>query len=194
MIENTFLLAQILGGLALILQLIAWQIKTPRLIILMYIPCNILWSAQFYLLGAFIGCFQAALGVIKDYLLFSLKQHQIKWVVVVYLPLILFVCIKYFENAHDILPFIGSACVNLAMLNRDNRNLMTRAALVYLCCMFFYNLFSAAYVSMIGDSIIACGIFIGMVRHEKWRVAGCYRTFIPNLHRALFNFTPRTFA
>ena len=192
-VQNSFMVAQIFGVLAFSLQVIAWQLKAPRLIILIHAPINLLWSAQFYLLGALIGCFHSLACALKDAVLFGVHTKYLPIVIGMYLLTCFLIAINFSTNWYGVLPFLGTFVLNIAMLKRDNRKLIARAYIVSIMCWMVYNYFSAAYVTMTCDAIVAVTVVIGMARFEKWQIGKCYKTFLPSIHRAIFNFTPQTY-
>ena len=192
-LDNAFVFAQILGMCAFGLQLIAWQIKSSRLIILIHAPTNFLWCVQFYFLGAYIGCFQALTCGLKDALIAFVRQEYFLIIVFLYLAVNFIAMIYFFSHWYSVFPFLATLTLNIAYLKRDNRALIARAYIVSIACWVIYNFFATAYAVMIGDLIVGVTVFIGMARHEKWKIGRCYRTFLPSIHRALFSFTPRTY-
>lgn len=193
LLNNSFLIAQIFGALAFCLQILAWQLKSPRLIIFIHAPINFVWSMQFYLLGAFVGLFQAMACGIKDIFLSWVNVKYVFPIVTIYLTSCFVTATFFFNVWYDTLPFLGTFIINMAYLKRDNRKLISRGYIGSIICWMIYNYFSAAYVTMACDGVVGIAIIISMIRHEKWEIGRCYRTFLPSIHRALFDFTPRTY-
>ena len=184
--SNTFVVAQICGLLAFLIQAAAWQLKKPRVIIFLHVPINVLWTIQFYLLGAFVGCFQSIACGVKEFFLSTARAKYVPYIIFSYIMASFIVVINFFGVWYDVLPFVGTFIVNIAMLQRDNRALIARASIACALCWLVYNLNTAAYVTMTCDCFFIIAVMVGMARHENWQLGRCYRTFFPSLARSLF--------
>lgn len=193
-VENIFLWAQIFGILGMICSLAAWQLKNPQHIMLIYVPSGLCWAAQYYLLGALSAAFVLIFSSLKDLFVALCPNKFVVYAILTYLAIITVIIFHQYNIWLDTLPLIAMIILNLPRIQRENRPLIVRSFLLSQILWFVYNIQVGAVIGILCSVIITSSAFIGMVRHEKWTLGCCYRTFIPSLLRSLFTFPmPRTF-
>lgn len=186
--ENGFLLAQILGFFAMCISIFSWQIKNPRNIIIAYIPSSSLWSIHYIILGAPIGTLMNFLSVIKDSSLTFIHNKHVPYIISAFLVGLWSIGLYFFTAWYDILPLIAGTILNITLLQRKNRALISRGTICSQICWITYNLIVGAYMGVACALLVTISAIIGMARHEEWKIGSCYRTFAPSIVRALFNF------
>lgn len=191
--QNTFLVAQIFGLCAMTCSIIAWQLKNPRHILRCYVPSSLFWSVQYYLLGAYSAVATCILAAIKDFIMSYIPRYLSKYVIATFLISIWFFGLPLVETSIHLIPLFVISAFNLTLLQPDNRGLMSRVNILCQIGWFIFNLSVGAWMGMICSIFVMSSAATGMARHEQWEIGKCYRTFLPSLHRALFNFTPRTY-
>ena len=172
--------------------IIAWQMKNPRTILLCYVPSSLFWSCQYFLLNAPAAVVTCILSALKDSILSCIPAALAKYLIAFFIILLWIVGLPLVSTPLHILPLLTMTAFNLALIQPDNRGLMSR---VNILCQIAWFVFNASVGAWMG---VACSIFVissamtGMARFESWEIGTCYRTFLPSIHRALFNFSPRT--
>lgn len=191
--ENTFLIAQVFGLCAMCFSICAWQLKNPRNILKCYIPASLLWAAQYFLLGGYVAVLTCIGAALKDSLLSIIPANKAKYVIFSFLIIMVGIGLFFVKQPIDVLPILTIGIFNLALLQPDNRSLMSRIIILCQFSWFAYNLQMGAWMGVICCVFVMSSSFMGMVRHEQWEIGGSLRSFIPSIRRALFDFTPRTY-
>lgn len=81
----SFVLAQICGGIALILTVISVQFKTKEKIVMCFIWANIVVAIQYFLLGAITGAIISILNAIRCIVFYFYKKKDMKPSIIVLL-------------------------------------------------------------------------------------------------------------
>ena len=191
--ENTFLMAQAFGALALFVNIYAMQIEKSRNIILAMVPVGVLNTIQFLLLGAWPAAIYCALSSSKDLCLFFVKDKWVVYLIATFLIVVIGFGVYSFDRFYDLFPVLSGIIVNLSLIFRDNRSVVMRATILFHMIWFLYNCTVGAYVGAFSSIIILCSVLVGMFKYEQWEIGKCYRTFLPSIRRSLFDFTPRTY-
>ena len=168
---------------------IAWQLKKPRHIILMSVPGGSLWAIQYILLDAPTGAIMNIFAVLKDGALGFVRCSFVPYIVGAYMVLIWAFGLYFLTHWYDLLALFGASVSNIALLKRDNRPLIARACIASQLCWIAYNSIVGAWIALACGILVAISSFVGMYRHENWNIGICYRHFIPNLVRSLFDFS-----
>jgi len=192
--DSVFLWAQLFGILAMSINIMAWQLKNPRLIIFSYAPASSLWAVQYFLLGAPLGVILNICSATKDLFLSFVKDSLVPYLLGAFLFVIWTVGLYFFEHWFDILPLIAGTIINVALLQRDNRSLIARAGIAAQVCWITYNLIVGSYMGVTSGCLGTISSVIGMARFEAWEIGKCYRTFLPSLARSILVFPdPKTY-
>lgn len=186
--ENTFIFAQIFGFCAMSLSVYAWQVKNPRMILLLYVPVGLLWASQYYLLGTVAGVAIAIIGANKDLIMAFVPRAKAKYVICTFFIIAWGFGLQYVESAIDLAPLLATTLFNLALLQPDNRYLMARINVLSQFLWVVFNLSVGAYMGVACSVLLVSSAIIGMARVESWELGKCYRTFGPSFIRALFVF------
>lgn len=180
--------AQIFGLVAMSINILSWQIKNPRWIIFSYCPASALWAIQYLLLGAPLGAIMNICGSCKDGALAFIKDKYVPFLIGAFLTVTWCVGLYFFKNWFDVLPLIAGTIINLALLQRDNRPLVSRAGVIATSCWIIYNYIVGSYMGFICGCLVIISSTVGMARFEKWDIGKCYKSFLPSLARSLFIF------
>ena len=172
-LDNSFLFAQLVGFAALCLSLYAWQVKSAKNIILLYVPTNILWACQFFLLGANVAAYTSLCNAGKDCCLGLFPKRYVRCLIGCFIAVIWGVGLVQYAQWYDVLPLLSLTTVNLAYyIDRDNRELMSRAAVWATGFGLTYNLIVGAYFGAVCGVLVAASAVIGMRRVECWKMHG----------------------
>lgn len=190
--DSVFIWAQIIGFSAMALQIFAMQIKKPRLVILTHSPACLLWSVQFFLLGAYIGAFINLFASFKDLALSQAAKKYVPIIIATFLITAVTIGILKLQYWYDALPVLSTIIINLALLSRNNRPLIARATIACQLPWMSYNWIVGSWAGLACAILVIASSLIGMYRHEKWELGNCYKSFLPNVGRSLFSFnTPQ---
>ena len=192
--DSTFLWAQAFGFCAMCLCICAWQAKSSRSIIRLYVPISLLWGIQYILLGAYSAVSLCILGAIKDSFLGFHKKIDPKYIIITFLTIIWSIGLARFEVWHDILPLLAGTFINFGLLQPDNRQLIARMGILSQCSWISYNFIVGSWMGFLCCIFVITSSIIGMARHEEWEIGRCRKTFAPSVARSLFVFpTFRTY-
>ncbi|NQZ13569.1 MAG: YgjV family protein [Alphaproteobacteria bacterium] len=187
MIEKSFLIAQIFGLCAMCISILSWQIKSPKVIILLNLPTCVLFGMQYIFLGASIGAITCFSTAAKDGALFFVKEKAGQFIIVFTLLITLLLLIINFTAWYDLLPITALIIYNAALYKwRENRSFMARTIIITKLCWIAYCSIVGAYAGAICAFLVLTSSLIGMARHEDWKTGNCYKTFAPSIVRALF--------
>ena len=172
-LDTSFLFAQLLGLSALCLSLYAWQVKDAKNIILCYVPTNLLWAGQFFLLGANVAAYTSLCNAGKDVCLALFPKKYVRLLIGLFIAVIWGVGFSQYTYWYDLLPMLSLTTVNIAYyIDRDNRELMSRSAVWATGFGLTYNLIVGAYFGAICGVLVAASAVIGMRRVECWQLRG----------------------
>lgn len=192
--QDVFLLAQIIGFIAMAVGMIAWQVKKSRLISFNLGVSDSLWAIQYLLLNAHTGAFLLVGAALRNFCAAYFNKKGMKFVVALYLGFAIIISLMNHKELYDLLPLIGTVFFSLSLLQPDNRELIARASIISNLCWTSYAFFSLSYLGVLYGVILGTSKFIGMARHENWQIGKCYRSFTPSIARALFTMTkPQTY-
>ena len=170
------------------LSVYAWQIKNPRMILLLYVPIGIFWATQYFLLGALAGVAIALMGACKDCTMSFISKEKARNVIFAFFFCVWCVGLFFVKSPIDLLPLVTTTLFNLALLQPDNRYLMARVNTLTQFLWIAFNLSVGAYMGVLCSFLLIGSTLIGMARVEGWELGKCYRTFGPSFIRALFVF------
>lgn len=184
--SSVFLWAQVIGFVAMGINILSWQLKNPRHIILSYVPANTLWAIQYMMLGAPVGAMINLCSAAKDGGLAFVKDKYVPFLIGSFLCVVWIVGLHFFQAWHDLLPLIAGTILNLSLLQRNNRPLYARASLTACALWLVYNVIVGSWIGTLSACLVMTSSIIGMARHEEWALGQCYKKFTPNLARSLF--------
>ena len=170
MFDNIFVWAQVIGCGGLLLNIISWQLKTPRNIIVMTIPSNFLWATHYIMLGAPLGAITNLCSVIRNTGLVIVRDHLVPYFIYSFLLLTWVIGLYFYEFWYDVLPLVSASIMNLGLLRRNNRPLIARTTVIYCILGLIYDVIVGSLVGFICGIFIVASAIIGMYRHENWNL------------------------
>ena len=165
-----FVIATIVGVLAVAIFLLSYQQKKRKNIIIWNVVSRCLYVVQYLLLGAYSGAVLDVIGAGVS-VVAEKKDHprlarHIKVVVLACNLVIVGVGLLLYENIFSRLPIAGVLLHTGAFWLRDER-IIRRISLLGSPFWFAYNLVSRAYGSCIGDLLTMVSIVVAMVKYRK---------------------------
>ena len=166
------ILAQIAGGIVLILTVISVQFKTKEKILVFQIIANIFVAIQYFLLNALTGGVVAIINTIRCVIFYYYKKKD-KKPSILFLSIFIIVAIisgiLTWQNEYSIIPIIA-AIVFTYGLWQDNVKITKICTAITSGNWIVYNLIVGAYVGAI-QSIAECiSAIIAIFRYKKERV------------------------
>lgn len=165
-----FIIATVVGVLAVAIFLLSYQQKKRKNIIIWNVVSRCLYVVQYVLLGAYSGAVLDVIGAGVS-VIAEKKEHprlarHIKAVVIACNLVIIGVGLLLYENIFSLLPIVGVLLHTGAFWLRDERTIR-RISLLGSPFWLAYNLVSRAYGSCVGDLLTMVSIVVAMVKYRK---------------------------
>ncbi len=168
MFDNMFIWAQVVGLCGLCINIITWQLKSPRHILMMNIPSYALWSAQYFMLGAPLGAIFNLCSALRDGGLIFVQERFVPYVIVGSVLLSWSIGLYFFAFWYDAIPMVGGTIMSLAFLQRNNRPLIARVQIICSLLWLLYDALVGSYIGFSCTLFIMVSAMVGIYRHEHW--------------------------
>ena len=163
---DSYLLAEAIGGLALVLAFSFHQIKQPRLSILALCIPSMLWVTHFSLLGGVSGMIMSSVALCRNISATLLPQRFSSHAIILFISIGISFVLYFAEHITDLTPIAAAVLIGTAALKRDH-------PVQYRLCYMSGELIWAAYGFVIGSTsliiastLLASSVLISLVRHN----------------------------
>lgn len=116
-----FIIAQVLGVLGTISNVISMQLKKKQQILMCFVLAGIFFTSNYFLLGGYTGgviCFVATMQTFINYF-FDKKRKEIpRWLIITYFILSLVGGIVTYKSPIDILPILGGLTYTWSIIQK----------------------------------------------------------------------------
>lgn len=166
--EINFILAQILGFLALIPSVLAMQMNKKDKIIFMFILVNFLGGLNFLLLQGYSGamiCFFAIIQIIINKRFEKNGKPVPKVILCFYTVVVILLGLVTYKSFIDVLPIIAS-CLGILIFTQEKESNIRKLSLLNLMLWITYDFITMAYTAIITDGITALSTVIGIYRYD----------------------------
>lgn len=164
-----FILAQILSFIAMIVNMIAVQLKTKKQILLTIVVSNVLFIISYILLNAYIGaltCGIVAIEIIINMILEDKGKSTPKALIIVYFIISILLGAITFSTIIDLLPIIASILFILTL--RQSKEKYVRILILgNLTSWVIYDYFVKAYLAGISDLFVILSTITAIFRYAK---------------------------
>lgn len=163
-----FILAQILSFVAMVINMVAVQLKTKKQILLTIVVSNLLFVISYILLGAYVGaltCGIVAIEIIINTILEDKGKITPKFLIIIYLIISIIIGITTFNSLIDLLPIIASILFILT-LRQSKEKYVRLLILVNLTSWIIYDFFVKAYLAGISDLIVISSTITAIYRYD----------------------------
>ena len=163
-----YITAQVLGFIALGLEMLRFQLKSSRLFFYIEPFLSTIYFFQFFLLGALSAYAVSALSIARAFCGALLNQEQLRKIVI-YFFIPSFLTIGFFtaDSLLNSLPTLAILFSTTAFLIRDQREIVVRLYILNCLCWLVYAIPYEAYAHAIACCLILCSLIIGIFRHEE---------------------------
>lgn len=161
-------LAQILALFAILFWVISILLKNKKNILLMQVIANGIYGIEYLLLGAFSAAsmnFLSFLRLLVYYFYTSLNIKMPKWILFVFIALVLLFGIITYDGLISLLPIIITVLYTYAFW-QNNLNVARIIYIVAAIIWIYYNYEVGAYVGIIGNAL---EITTGLISLIKYR-------------------------
>ena len=163
-----FIVAQIIGILLIILNVISMQLKKKKNIVFVLLLINLLAAINLMMLGSYTGsiiCFFAVIQIIINNI-FERKDKEIPKVILGIYIIISIICgVITYKTIFDVLPIISSILFTITIIQKKEKNIR-RIHLINMSLWVVYDFISAAYTNVISDSITLVSDLVGIYRFD----------------------------
>ena len=178
--EPTELIAQIIGIIAMGFNILSYQGKSKRTVILMQLVGTLLFTINFGLLGATIGALMNGIGFIRAIIFVNKERFHtdhIGWVIgfIAVFALMYPVTFLLFDKEPtvknlilELLPVIGMCAGTIGYHMKEAKH-VRRLALIGSPCWLIYNLFTGSIGGILCEVISLISVFVGMLRYDVKR-------------------------
>ena len=164
-----FILAQICGGIALVLTVISVQFKSKEKIVMCFILANIVVAIQYFLLNALTGAVISIINAIRCIVFYVYKKKDLKPSIYVLLlfEVVAIICgIISWQNIWSIIPIVVTVLYTYGLW-QDNVTVIRISAGIVGFGWTVYNLIVHAYVGAIQESAQTISSIISLIRGKK---------------------------
>lgn len=164
-----FYIAQIFGAIALVTEMIRFQIKDPKKIFYAEPVLNISYFVQFFLLGAASAYAVSIISIARGFAGITLNEkHLRRAILYVFMPAYLStLAYTNINSIIDLLPVMAIMCSTTSFLYQSNRKLVARLFILNSLFWITYAASVGAYIMVFSSALIMSSIIIGIIRHEK---------------------------
>lgn len=162
------ILAQVLASFAILFWVISILLKNKKNILLMQVIANGIYGIEYLLLGAFSAAsmnFLSFLRLLVYYFYTSLNIKMPKWILFVFIALVLLFGIITYDGLISLLPIIITVLYTYAFW-QNNLNVARIIYIVAAIIWIYYNYEVGAYVGIIGNAL---EITTGLISLIKYR-------------------------
>ncbi len=172
------IIAQIIGVIAMMFNILSYQGKKPKTVITLQLCGATFFSINFLLLGAAVGGILNILAAIRALVFFfgdKLKANRISWLITFIASYISVYILNFtvfgkqptaFNLIIEILPVIGMLALNIGYRFKDSAKIR-RCGLISSPAWLIYNIVAGSWGAIICESFTLISIFVGMFRHDK---------------------------
>lgn len=164
-----FILAQIIGGIVLILTVISIQFKTKEKILMCQIIANLLISIQYFLLDALTGGVVSIINVIRCIIFYFYKKKNMKPSIIFLVVFIITAVVSgilTWQNIFSIIPIISAIVFTYGLWQDDIR--ITRICTAITAGNWsIYNIIVKAYAGAIQSVAECTSAIIAIIRYRN---------------------------
>ena len=171
------LTAQGIGIVAMLFNIFSYQQKTQKGAIAFLLCGTTLFSVNFFMLGATVGCFMNIIGAIRSIVYLNkkrLRADSIYWLiffVVLYVAAYIVTLVFFKEDPKaidyiiELLPVIGMTAATIGFMKTDAAA-VRRYGLICSPSWLIYNICNFAVGAIICEVLSLCSIIIGIIRFD----------------------------
>ena len=164
-----FILAQIFGGIALILVCIGYFLKTKSPFMVMQIISNIFYASAFFVVGAYVGAGIVLISTFRCLYLYFAEKKNFKYTLhflPVFIVLYIVTTILFWGGVYDFMPLVTSTMFTLAFTIKDLQK-MRWVLIIPNSLLIVYNILKTTYMSAVLDFVEVVVIIIAIIKFSS---------------------------
>ncbi|MDE5831291.1 MAG: YgjV family protein [Clostridia bacterium] len=163
-----FILAQILSFIAMIINMVAVQLKKKKHILLTIVVSNLLFIISYILLKAYVGaltCGIVAIEIIINTVLEDKGKKTPKLLIILYILVSIIIGVTTFGGFIDILPIIASILFVFTLM-QSKEKYVRMLILGNLISWVIYDIFVMAYLAGLSDFFVILSTITAIIRYD----------------------------
>lgn len=162
------LLAQIIGTLVIVTNIIAMQMENKKQIIFMIVLGNFFSAISFILLNRYSGAIICLFAIAQTFInrKYEDKEQKVPNIIIgIYIIISIILGTITFKKLIDVLPIICSILFTITILQEKEKNIRI-VSLINISLWLIYDILGKAYTPAISDLMMAISIITAMYRYD----------------------------
>ena len=167
-----FIIAQILGGIALVLVCIGYFVKQKPLFLILQIIANVFYGGAFLILNSLSAGIITLVSTLRCIYIFVAEKYKFKYIfhfLFIFFSAYIVIGILFWQNWFDFIPIITAILFTIGYYVK-NLNLMRYILLVPNAMLVFYCIMCKTYTSAVLDFIEFVVIIIAIIKFKKQKM------------------------
>ena len=163
-----FILAQILGAIGLLGIVVGIQQKSKDKVLLIYLIVNVIFTAQYFCLGAYVGAAIYIVNTIRTGVFYYYKKKDMKpsyWVLMLFIVSAIVSGAITWQNIYSIIPVAVTVFYTYSIW-QDNVKIIRIGTLTVAAGWLVYNLIVMAYSGAAAELVHFISAIVAMVRFD----------------------------
>ena len=164
-----FILAQVLGAIALALVCIGYFLKNKSHFIIFQIISNFFYAAAFFVVEAYVGAILVLVSLFRCIYLYFAEKKEFKYTLhflPIFIVLYITFTIIFWNNTFDLMPLAASILFTIGLAVKNTQT-MRLILIVPNSLLVAYNILSTTYTSALLDFIEVLVIIAAIIRFHK---------------------------
>lgn len=163
------IIAQVLGGIALILVCIGYFVKTKSTFMIIQVVANFFYASAFFVVGAFVGAGLVMISLFRCIYLYFCEKYNFKYTLhflTIFITLYIVTTILLWQSPFDLMPLSSSLLFTLGY-TIQNLQTMRYVLIAPNAILVVYNIITTTYTSALLDFIEVVVIIVAIVKCIK---------------------------
>ena len=164
-----YVAAQILGFIAFLVSLYAYQKVNKKDILLCMVISNIINLVHYLILGAYSGCITKVIAIFRDiFIVLKEKNKRLSSVLflIIFILIYIGVSIYTFTNILSLFPLVAAIIYIIPTWLGNSKTVKKTALFCYILCL-IYNIYVSSIAGVIANIVSIVSIIIGLKREIK---------------------------
>lgn len=162
------MIAQLIGALGIGANVIIYQQKNSKRLLLFKLLSDVLWFAHYMLLGAYSGAAIAFIGIFREFVFMNQNKKWASgyWWLIFFMICSLGSSVLTWKNIFCLLPAAASI-LSVISFWKNKPRLARYLALVISACMLTYDIVCGSYMGIANEIFTICSAVFGIVRYDN---------------------------
>ena len=164
-----FILAQVFGGIALLIICIGYFIKTKSTFLLTQVAGNFFYALAFLVVGAYVGFGLVMISLFRCIYIYFAEKYGFKYLMhflSIFIVLYIVTTIIFWGTPFDLMPLVSSILFTIGY-TIHNMQLMRYILIIPNTLLVIYNILTTTYTSSLLDFIEVVVIVVAIIKFYK---------------------------